>query len=189
MTSLPGLLSGLLHLLNFATRFVSHDVHLQVPHLSMTIQASSHWDCLDSSCMCLRQSTILITAQSIYECLTDTHAAGHAEEELGRMHSLADQIQLLALLRTVASAANSMTMLGHLTSHPPGSQMSNWGYSSFTELILHLSGSTCGQFSAAKPGLQVPLSMKSCPEHGSGKMLRMLHVMLSLRTPATWCTM
>ena len=105
------------------------------------------------------------------------------------MHSLADQIQVLALLKTVISAANSMAVLGHSTSHHLGSQMSNWGYSSFTELNLHLSGSTCGQSSAAKPSLHVLLSMHSCLEHGRRRMLSLLHVMLSLRTPATWCTM
>ena len=67
--------------------------------------------------------------------------------------------------------------------------MSNWGYFSFTELASHLSGSTCGHFSAAKPELHVLLSMHSCLEQDSRSMLSMLHVMLSLRTLATWCTM
>ena len=64
---------------------------------------------------------------SVYECLTNTHDAGRLEERLGEMHSLAHQTQLLALLRTVASGAHSISVLGRLASYCPGSQLLNWG--------------------------------------------------------------
>ena len=75
---------------------------------------------------------------SIYDCLTDTCGSIHMWIDLYRRcrafgrgirqnHCNANQNQLLALLRTVTSAAHSMAVLGRLASYCPGSRLSNWG--------------------------------------------------------------